>query len=153
MALTIHRKVMGVVVMAMSAAGMFGHQNPLASSESIPLWVRITVGAFMVLGVVCMAPGILKRVGLGIFKQRPVHGFASEFASAVVVLTGSITGGPVSASQVIASTVMGVGYANRRKGVHWLVAREMAWAWFLTIPCSAAFAFFLFRLFFSVLKV
>ncbi|MFA7338763.1 MAG: inorganic phosphate transporter [Candidatus Obscuribacterales bacterium] len=147
------QKVMGVIVMAMSAAGLFGRQNPLASSESIPLWVRITIGAFMVFGVVCMAPGILKRVGLGIFKQRPVHGFASEFASAVVVLTGSITGGPVSASQVIASTVMGVGYANRRKGVHWLVAREMAWAWFLTIPCSAAFAFLLFRLIFGALKV
>jgi PiT family inorganic phosphate transporter len=143
------QKVMGVIVMAISAAGLFGRQNPVTSSDSIPLWVRITIGLFMAAGVVCMAPGILKRVGLGIFKQRPVHGFVSEFASAVVVLTGSITGGPVSASQVIASTVMGVGYANRRRGVHWLVAREMAWAWFLTIPCSAAFAYFLFRLIFN----
>lgn len=145
-------KVMGVVVMAMSAGGLFGHQNPLSSSDTIPLWVRLTIGLCMAFGVLCMAPGILKRVGFGIFKQRAVHGFVTEFASAVVVLTGSITGGPVSASQVIASTVMGVGYANRRKGVHWLVAREMAWAWLLTIPCSAAFAYCLFRLIFSVLK-
>jgi len=145
------QKVMGVIVMAISAAGLLGRQNPLTSSDTIPLWVRITIGLCMAAGVVCMAPGILKRVGLGIFKQRPVHGFVSEFASAVVVLTGSITGGPVSASQVIASTVMGVGYANRRRGVHWLVAREMAWAWFLTIPCSAAFAYFLFRLIFNTL--
>ncbi|CAN5413638.1 inorganic phosphate transporter [soil metagenome] len=146
------QKVMGVIIMAMSSAGLFGYQNPLISSESIPFWVRITIGLFMALGVICMAPGILKRVGFGIFRQRPVHGFVTELASAVVVLTGSITGGPVSASQVIASTVMGVGYANRRKGVHWLVAREMAWAWLLTIPCSALFAYCLFRLIFSVLK-
>lgn len=147
------QKVMGVVVMAMSAAGLFGRQNPLTSSDSIPFWVRVTVGLFMTLGVICMAPGILKRVGFGIFKQRPVHGFVTEFASAVVVFVGSVTGGPVSASQVIASTVMGVGYANRRKGVHWLVAREMAWAWLLTIPCSATFAYLLFRSIFSLIKI
>mgnify|MGYP000358184530 CR=1 FL=1 len=141
------QKIMGVVVLALSAASMSGHQNPFNSSDSIPLWVRISIGACLTLGVVAMAPGILKRVGFGIFKQRPVHGFVSELASAVVVLVGSLTGGPVAASQVIASTVMGVGYANRRKGVHWLVATEMARAWLLTIPLSAMFAFTLFRLF------
>jgi PiT family inorganic phosphate transporter len=32
---------------------------------------------------------------------------------------------------------MGVGTAERKKGVHWLVAREMLIAWFITIPGAA----------------
>ncbi len=131
------QKVMGVVMLALATSPVSGE---------IPVWLRVTVGIFMALGVVAMAPGILKRVGSGIFKQRVVHGFVTELASAVVVVTGSVTGGPVSASQVIASTVMGVGYANRRRGVHWAVARDMAWAWLLTIPCSGLLAIVLFQL-------
>ena len=124
------QKVMGLLVLAL--VGQVG---------VIPLPVRLLVGAAMTLGVVAMAPGIVKRVGSGIYRQRPLHAFVSELASAVVVSFGSLTGGPVSASQVIASTVMGVGYADRRKGVQWLVARDMLMAWFLTIPCSALLAY------------
>jgi PiT family inorganic phosphate transporter len=82
-----------------------------------------------------------------------VHGFVTEFASAVVVLTGSMTGGPVSASQVIASTVMGVGYAQRRKGVHWLVAKDMLMAWFLTIPSAGFTAFLVYKIFAPFLRI
>jgi PiT family inorganic phosphate transporter len=142
------QKVMGVIVLAMSCEA-FGHG---LSPEDIPLWVRLTVGVFMVLGVVAMAPGLVQRVGSGIYRQRPVHAFVTEFASALVVVTGSATGGPVAASQVIASTVMGVGYAQRRKGVHWLVAKNMLVAWFLTIPSSGFTAFLVYKIFAPLLK-
>jgi inorganic phosphate transporter, PiT family len=48
-----------------------------------------------------------------------------------------LTGGPVSATQVISSAVMGVGAAERTKGVHWLVAKDMMLAWFITMPAAA----------------
>lgn len=140
------QKVMGLVVMALTASGIDGHFGLPAIAGGIPLPVRLLVGFFLSLGIVGMAPGIVKNVGFGIYKQRPVHGFVSEFSSAVVVLTGSLTGGPVSASQVIASTVMGVGYAERKKGVHWLVAKDMLLAWFLTIPCAALLGYVLYKL-------
>lgn len=138
------QKVMGLLVLALACSPDNGYATSCFTAghiSSIPLWVRLLVGFAMVSGVVAMAPGIVKRVGSGIYKQRGVHSFVSELASAVVVSVGSATGGPVSASQVIASTVMGVGYAARRKGVHWLVAREMFMAWFLTIPCSGLLAY------------
>jgi len=133
------QKAMGVIVLGLNAAGV-------AHSSEIPLWVRILVGTAMGCGIVSLVPGIVKRVG-NIYRMRPIHGLVTEFASAVVVLAGSATGGPVSASQVIASTVMGVGTAQRRKGVHWLIARDMLMAWFLTIPCAGALAAFLYFLF------
>ena len=144
------QKVMGLLVLALACSPDSSYATTCftaGSITSIPLWVRLLVGFAMVSGVVAMAPGIVKRVGSGIYKQRGLHSFVSELASAIVVGVGSATGGPVSASQVIASTVMGVGYAARRKGVHWLVAREMFMAWFLTIPCSGLLAYTLLSIF------
>jgi PiT family inorganic phosphate transporter len=99
-------------------------------------------------GIASLVPGIVKRVGGGIYKMRPLHGFVTEASSAIIVMVGSATGGPVSASQVIASTVMGVGTAERKKGVHWLIARDMIVAWMITIPFSGLLAYIVFELLF-----
>jgi PiT family inorganic phosphate transporter len=130
------QKAMGVIVLGLNAAGVM-------QTSEIPLWVRLVVGTAMGCGIISMVPGIVKRVG-NIYRLRPIHGLVTEFASAIVVCAGSATGGPVSASQVIASTVMGVGTAQRRKGVHWLIARDMLMAWFLTIPCAGLLAWLIY---------
>lgn len=134
------QKAMGVIVLALNAAGW-------THNTEIPLWVRTLVGLLMSAGIISLVPGIVRRVGR-IYRMRPFHGLATEVASAAIVLAGSATGGPVSASQIIASTVMGVGTAERRKGVHWLIARDMLVAWFLTIPCSGLLACCTYEIFF-----
>jgi PiT family inorganic phosphate transporter len=126
------QKSMGIIMLALHAAGFH-------FAEGIPVYVRIAAGIAIVLGVVSLAPSIVKRVS-HIYRLRTLHGLSAEMASGAVVLFGSLTGGPVAASQVISSSVMGVGSAARRKGVHWLIAKDMLLAWFLTIPCSALLA-------------
>ena len=124
------QKSMGIIMLALYAAGM-------VSVHGIPWYVHLASGCAMMAGVASLAPGIVKRVGSGIYKMRSLHALSAEIASAAVVLFGSITGGPVSASQVISCSVMGVGSSVRFKGVHWLVAKDMLLAWFMTIPCAA----------------
>lgn len=138
------QKTMGIITLGLAAAG-FTHEH------GIPLWVRVATGLVMSFGVASMVPGIVRRVGSGIYNLRPLHGLATQIASASILVTGSATGGPVSATQVISSCVMGVGYMARRKGVHWLVAKDMFLAWFLTIPCAAVLAFILHRSLFHFL--
>jgi PiT family inorganic phosphate transporter len=123
------QKVMGVALLSLDSFGM----NVIA----VPLWVRILTATAMILGIASLAPRIVRKVGTDIFRLRPVHGFVTQAAAAAVLVYASATGGPVSASQVITSAVMGVGTAERKKGVHWLVAREMLIAWFITIPGAA----------------
>lgn len=130
------QKVMGLIAFSL-----------LGNISTIPIEIRLLIAIALTTGVLAMAPGIVKRVGTGIYRLRPTPAFVAQLASAVVVTMGSLTGGPLSASQVIASTVMGVGCAERRKGVHWLVARDMLMAWVLTIPSSAFLAYWLYRLF------
>jgi len=135
------QKAMGLLVLTLNAGGYM-------HGSDIPLWIRLLIGSAMVCGIISLAPGIVKRVGTGIYRMRPVHGLTTELSSAIVVMVGSITGGPVSASQIIACTVMGIGYAERRKGVHWLVARDMLMAWFWTIPCAGVVAFIIYTVLF-----
>lgn len=131
------QKAIGVMLLASQATGM------MSTAASIPLWMKVLTGFAMSLGVLSLTPKIVRRVGSGIYKLRPVHGFATGVATAGVLMVASLTGGPVSATQVIASSVMGVGSAERRKGVHWQVARDICIAWFLTIPCAGLLAWFL----------
>lgn len=135
------QKSMGIILLALSAVGLPKHSE-------IPMWVRILVGGAMVLGVAAMVPGIIKRVG-AIYRLRPMHSLASQLSSAATIISGSLLGGPVAASQVIASSVMGVGTADRIKGVHWIVAKDMLMAWFFTIPAAAALSGTLYLLAFS----
>ena len=44
---------------------------------------------------------------------------------------------PVSTTHVVASSVVGVGMAQRRHHVHWTVVREIGAAWLITLPISA----------------
>jgi inorganic phosphate transporter, PiT family len=55
------------------------------------------------------------------------------------MLGASVVGGPVSTTQVVASSVVGVGGGRRRwHHVHWQVVRHMALAWLVTMPATAA---------------
>jgi PiT family inorganic phosphate transporter len=57
-----------------------------------------------------------------------------------VILGASLVGGPVSTTQVVSSSIMGVGAADRLNKVRWGVAQEIAMAWLLTIPATALVA-------------
>ena len=74
------------------------------------------------------------------FKIRPIDGFTSQLASAVIIIGASLIGGPVSTTQVVSATIMGVGTAERANKVRWGVAEEIAMAWLLTIPATALVA-------------
>jgi len=52
----------------------------------------------------------------------------------------ALLGGPVSTTQVVSSSIMGVGSAERLSKVRWGVAGSIAIAWVVTIPVSAAMA-------------
>lgn len=122
------QKTMGIILIALHASGVY-------SGSEIPFWVRLSTGIAIAFGVASLAPGIVKKVG-SIYRLRLLHGFVTEAAAGAVVLASSITGCPVSTSQVISSTVMGVGSSERIKDVHWLVARDILISWLLTMPSA-----------------
>jgi PiT family inorganic phosphate transporter len=106
----------------------------------VPLWVIFVCAAAIALGVSLGGYRLIRTLGSKFYKIRPVHGFAAQAASAVVILTSSLLGGPVSATQIVSTAIMGVGAAERKSKVRWGVAGDLVSAWLFTIPATAILA-------------
>ena len=106
-----------------------------------PTWVELGSALALTVGTAFGGWRIVKTVGRRIYRIRPVDGLASGGAAAGVILGASLVGGPVSTTQVVASSVVGVGGGRRRwHHVHWAIVRHMGLAWQVTMPATAALA-------------
>jgi len=54
-----------------------------------------------------------------------------------VILVASSVGAPISTTQVVSSSVLGVGSSKTLRAVNWGVGRDLVIAWIFTIPASA----------------
>jgi len=127
------QKTMGIITLGLVVAGVI-------PSFEVPLWVITISAGAIALGTAFGGWSLIKTLGSKFYKIRPVHGFSSQLTSAFVILGASIVGGPVSTTQVVSSSIMGVGSADRVNMVRWGVAKEIMVAWLVTIPATAAVA-------------
>jgi PiT family inorganic phosphate transporter len=127
------QKTMAILAMSLLISGQ-------TRTFSVPLWVVAASAGMMGLGSLFGGWRLIRTLGGRIYKIRPVHAFTSQAASAMVVLGAALLGGPVSASQVVGTAIMGAGAAERVNKVRWQVAQDMLVTWFLTIPASALLA-------------
>ncbi|MFJ7915064.1 MULTISPECIES: anion permease [unclassified Lysinibacillus] len=127
------QKAMGIMTMALIAGG-------LHSGDEIPFWIRAAAATAMGLGTSIGGYKIIKTVGGKIMKIRPVNGVAADLASASVIFGATLIHLPVSTTHVISSSIMGVGSAQRVRGVNWGMARKIVTTWVITMPISAVMA-------------
>jgi PiT family inorganic phosphate transporter len=80
---------------------------------------------------------IVNTLGHKIFSMRPVHSLAAQITTTSVMITASALGVPVSTGQIMASSIMGVGAAERKSGVRWNTAGRIILSWFATLPFAA----------------
>lgn len=131
------QNAMGVITIALISAGYLG-------DFKVPLWVIIGSGTSMALGTIWGGHRVIKTVGQKIYDLKPIHGFATEFSSAILIYLQSLGGIPLSTTQVVTAGVMGVGAVERKAQVRWRKVREIFLTWVLTIPGSAAIGAILF---------
>ena len=127
------QKTMGIITLGLLVDGVI-------DKFVVPTWVIVISAAVIALGVATGGGRLIKTVGGRIYKIRPVDGFVSQAVSALVILGAALFGGPVSTTQVVSSSIMGAGTAERLSKVRWQVGSEMLVAWVLTIPISAIMA-------------
>lgn len=134
------QKSVGVVAALLLADGQI-------DTLRAPSWATLACAAALTVGTALGGWRIIRTVGRGIYPIRPIEGLASQTASAGVILGASLAGAPASTTQVVASSVVGVGVGRRRwHHVHWAVVRQMGLAWLITLPATAALAAGAFRL-------
>ena len=127
------QKTMGVITLSLVLTGYL-------PSFQVPMWVIAMSAGAIALGTATGGWRLIRTLGAKFYKIRPVHGFSAQLTSACVILGASMLGGPVSTTQVVSSSIMGVGTAERINMVRWHVAGEIAMAWLFTIPSTALVA-------------
>ena len=96
------------------------------ASPSAPTWAVLGCAAALTAGTAIGGWRIVKKVGRGIYRIQPAEGLASQAASAGVIFGASLAGAPVSTSQVVASSIVGVGGGRRRwRHVRWAAVGDM----------------------------
>ena len=124
------QKSMGIITLALLSGGFIG-------TLEVPDIVKLLCAAAMACGTSVGGWKIIRTVGGKIFKMHPIHGFAADLNSSLVIFSATLMHLPVSTTHVVSGSIMGVGSAERVKAVHWDVARQMVTAWIMTIPCTA----------------
>lgn len=127
------QKTMGIITLGLVTAGTI-------STFSVPVWVIGVSALAIALGTISGGYRLIKTLGAGFFRIRPVHGFSTQVTAAGVILGAALLGGPVSTTQVVSSAIMGVGAADRINKVRWNLALNILAAWLITIPFSGLLA-------------
>ncbi|MGH3585238.1 MAG: inorganic phosphate transporter [Pseudonocardia sp.] len=125
------QKTMGVIVLALVVGGH--HQG-----FEIPWWVVVLSAGALSAGTYAGGWRIMRTLGRRIIDLDPPRGFAAEMtASAVLYTTAFAFAAPISTTQTITSSILGVGATRRLSAVRWGVAGNIVVAWVLTIPMAA----------------
>jgi len=123
------QKSMGIITLALVSHGFL-------EKADVPLWVMLACAVTMAAGTAAGGWRIMHTVGQKISKLEPVHGFAAETSSAIVILTAGHYGMPISTTQTITASIFGVASSRRFSAVRWNVAKSVIIAWFVTLPAS-----------------
>lgn len=106
----------------------------------VPTWVVLSCAIAMGIGTMTGGWRIIRTLGTKMIKLQPIHGFAAETTASIIIFGASHFGIPVSTTQVISTSIMGVGATKRLSAVRWGIVGNIVWAWVLTIPLTFCFA-------------
>jgi PiT family inorganic phosphate transporter len=127
------QKTMGIITMGLI---VLGYQTEF----TVPWWVILASATAIGAGTAAGGWRIIRTLGGKFYRIRPIHSFACQLASAAVILAASLGGGPVSTTQVVSTSILGVGAAQRKSQVRWGVMVDILIAWLLTVPAAAGVA-------------
>lgn len=140
------QKQMGMIALVLFAAG-------LSATADVPLWARCACAVLIALGTISGGWRIMNTLGRRIFRIEPIHSFDSQFFSASSLALSTLAGAPVSSTQVITMSVLGVGAAENPRKVKWEVGKHILVAMLVTIPFTMAIAAVMYRIIAPLLGV
>lgn len=128
------QKTMGIIAILLYSSNLTGDHF------YVPIWVIVACNFVIALGTCFGGWRIVKTMGMKITKLKPVSGFCSDTASATTLALATYIGIPVSTTHTVTGAIIGVGSVNGFSAVRWGVAKNIVWAWVLTIPAAGVVA-------------
>lgn len=134
------QKTMGIIALVLFTNGLLG------DTFYVPFGVMILSYTVISFGTLIGGWKVIRTLGMRVTKLTPFGGFSAETSSGLTISLASILGIPVSTTHTITGAIIGVGSIRSISAVRWGVAKNILWAWVLTIPLSALFAILTFYL-------
>ncbi|MBE0645252.1 MAG: inorganic phosphate transporter [Bacteroidetes bacterium] len=128
------QKTMGIITLVLLTNGI------IQGEFHVPIWVIMLSYTFIALGTLIGGWKVIKTLGMRMTKLTPFGGFSAEASAGITIMFATMLGIPVSTTHTITGAIIGVGAVRGVSAVRWGVARNILWAWVLTIPLSAVFA-------------
>lgn len=125
------QKTMGIIVAALLAGGF-------VQTDDVPTWVILAAHGAIALGTLTGGWKVIRTMGDRLTKLDPLGGFCAETGGAATVMLAASLGVPASTTHTIAGSIAGVGVVKRVRAVRWGKARDIVWAWVLTLPVTVA---------------
>lgn len=126
------QKTMGIIAVLLYSSGH------MPEGFHVPFWVMWACQIAMAVGTLFGGWRIVETMGLKIAKLTPLGGTCAETSGAITLFLATALGAPVSTTHTITGSIMGVGALNKLSAVRWGVAKNIVWAWVLTIPATAS---------------
>ncbi|TLS77302.1 inorganic phosphate transporter [Mariprofundus erugo] len=138
------QKSMGVITLVLLLGGFI-------PAFEVPFWVVLLCATAIALGIMSGGWRIVRTVGFGIYKIRPLHAVDAQLTAGAVIFSAAMLGGPASTTHVVSSSIMGIGASERPRAVRWSKAKEIVTTWVITIPGAALLAAMIYWLLGSLL--
>lgn len=137
-----------------NSVGPFGavlaaYHGELEKKSEIPMYVFITAGFMIVIGLATYGVHVMRTIGNNITELNPSKAFCVNFAATAVVLLATRLGIPISTTHASVGAVVGVGLvsAPMGKAINWKMMGKVFFSWVVTLPIVGISAMGVFALF------
>lgn len=144
------QKTMGIIAILFATAFASNPENPLLQflygngAEAaqaagytgffVPMWLKFACYGLIALGTITGGWSVIRTLSEGLSKLYPTQGFCAEASGAITLILTAVLGIPVSTTHTITGSIIGTGLTRGVKSVKWITAKNIVWAWLLTIP-------------------
>lgn len=135
------QKTMGIIAILLFSASW------LQGAFYVPFWVIISCNLMMSLGTFFGGWRIIRTMSTGITALDAMRGSAAQASAALVILTATEIGVPVSTTQTVTGAIAGVGISNKINQTRWPMVRIIFVSWLLTLPVTALISAIIMTLF------
>lgn len=105
----------------------------ISKKADVPEWILVLGGGGIVVGLATYGYKIMRAMGVKLVRMSASRGFAIELGAAVVIVTGSRYGIPLSTTHCQVGSTVGVGLTEGRKGVNYMLLAKVVFGWIITL--------------------
>lgn len=109
----------------------------VSSKAPVPIWILVYGGAAIVIGLWTYGYNIMRNLGNRLTLHSPTRGFSMELGAATTVVMATRLALPVSTTQCIVGSTMGVALCNGDlKALNWRIVAWCYMGWIITLPIA-----------------